>query len=304
MNFAIEAEQLKKSYDSVTALNRLSLRVNRGEIFGFLGPNGAGKSTFIKILLGLVRFDEGRVTVFGAPVNRPATRQTIGYLPENIRTYGFLTVEEFLRFHAKLFGIARINIKSEIGNSLETVGLAKERKRRLSTLSKGMLQRVGIAQAILGNPEMLLLDEPTSGLDPVSIKDFRELLLQKRRQGTTIFLSSHLLSEIEKTCDRVAILNRGRIVMSGAMKTLAAKKRHLEITVDGLNDAALRAVNDICKARVEVIENMLKLYPESRADAVEIHKALFNAGTEVVSFAWKGESLEDVFYNIIKKENQ
>ncbi len=304
MNFAIEAEQLKKKYDNIIALNSLSLKVSRGEIFGFLGPNGAGKSTFIKILLGLISYDEGSITVFGAPVRRSSTRKKIGYLPENIRVYGFFTVDEFLRFHSKLFGIDRKKINHEIETCLKTVGLEKIKKRRLSTLSKGMLQRIGIAQAILGNPKLLLLDEPTSGLDPVSIKDFRELLLKKRQEGTTIFLSSHLLSEIEKTCDRVAILNKGRVVMSGEMKELASRKEYIEIVVDSLNDAAVGAANDICKGRVEVNANVLKLYPDSEGDAVEIHKAIFSAGAKVLSFAWKGESLEDVFYNLIKKENQ
>ena len=191
MQFAIEAQSLVKKYGSFAALDDINLVVNRGEIFGFLGPNGAGKSTFVKIILNLVHATSGSARIFGEQIERPQARKTVGFLPENIRVYPYLSIEEFLHFHGELIGISSKKIKEDTDSCLRDVALESVRTQKIGTLSKGMLQRTGIAQAILGNPELLILDEPTSGLDPIGFTELRRLLLEMKARGTTIFLNSH-----------------------------------------------------------------------------------------------------------------
>ncbi|MFC1591897.1 ABC transporter ATP-binding protein [Thermodesulfobacteriota bacterium] len=303
MTYAIDARQLRKVYGAVTALDQISLQVASGEIFGFLGPNGAGKSTFVKILLKLIAPTSGEATLFGREVGGLEARRGIGFLPENIRAYTFLTAEEFVRFHAELADIPRNRIKTEAERCLELAGMLTHRKKRMSTLSKGMTQRVAIAQAILGSPRLLLLDEPTSGLDPIGIKELRTLLLELQQQGTTMLLSSHLLSEVERTCDRVAILNRGRIIRMGSREDLTGKDRHLEVVVDGFTDAMASKIQALTRKAPERNGNVLQLYPAGEEDSVAIHKIIIDGGGRLISLAWKGESLEELFYRLVKDED-
>ena len=303
MQLAIQAENLVKYYGNVKALDQVSLNVYKGEIFGFLGPNGAGKSTFVKILLNLTAPSGGKAKIFGESSRHVLSRKSVGFLPENIKTYQFLTVEEFLSFHAELSELSRKSIKSEVDRCLAIVGLAKDRKKRISALSKGMLQRAGIAQALLGNPELLILDEPTSGLDPIGFTELRKMLLDMKQQGTTIFLNSHLLSEIERTCDRVAILYKGRILKSGNKADLSDKEKHLEIIVDGLNDSMVREINLISKKPLEIDGSSVRVYPEKEEDTFTIHRILAEQGGRLQALSWKAESLEELFYRLVKHEN-
>jgi len=303
MQLAIHSEKLVKNYGNVRALDQVSLSVYKGEIFGFLGPNGAGKSTFVKILLNLTAPSGGKATIFGESSRQILSRKSVGFLPENIRTYQFLAVDEFLRFHGELSELSRKSIKGEVDRCLAIVGLTKDRKKRIGTLSKGMLQRAGIAQAILGNPELLILDEPTSGLDPIGFTELRNMLLDMKLQGTTIFLNSHLLSEVERTCDRVAILHKGRILKSGNRADLSDKEKHLEIIVEGLNDTMVRAINLVSKKPLEVAENKVRVYPENEEDTFAIHRILAEHGGKLLGLSWKAESLEELFYRLVKHEN-
>jgi len=303
MQYAIDAEDIVKTYGKLTALDHVSIRVEEGEIFGFLGPNGAGKSTFVKILLNLISPSGGTARILGEVVRNVSSRRSVGFLPENIQAYQFLTVEEFMRFHAELSGLPKEGVKKEIDESLNTLGLAVERRRRIETLSRGMIQRVGIAQAILGRPELLILDEPTSGLDPIGIKELRNLLLEMKHRGTTIFLNSHLLSEVERTCDRIAILNRGKIIKSGTRSDLSDKEKHLEVTVEGFTDIMAREINAISKRPIENNGNLLRIYPEEEKDSVIVHRIIVENGGKLLSFSWKGESLEELFYRLVKDEN-
>jgi ABC-2 type transport system ATP-binding protein len=303
MQLAIAAHHLVKQYGPLRALDQVSLEVRQGEIFGFLGPNGAGKSTFVKILLNLLKPSSGQARLFGLPTQQPHSRKNVGFLPENIRAHDFLTVEEFIRFHARLAEIEAHSIARETGRCLDAVGLGAEGRRRIGTLSKGMLQRVGIAQAILGSPELLILDEPTSGLDPIGFTDLRNLLLDMNRRGTTIFLNSHLLSEVERTCDRIAILHRGKIIKVGSKADLSDRDRHLEIIAEGLSEGVLPQITAVSEKPAELDGTVLRAYPRSDHDCLAIHRIIVERGGRVSSLRWKAESLEELFYRLVKDEN-
>ena len=221
MTAAIELEGVTRAFGAVKAVDSLSLRVGRGTIFGFLGVNGAGKTTTIKMILGLDRPTSGRIAVMGGDPVDPATRRHIGYMPEIANYYPYLNAFELMDFYGGLCGLDRRTVRARAAELLERVGLAHAAKRPLRTYSKGMLQRAGIAQALLSDPELLVLDEPFTGLDPLARVGFRELLRELRGRGRTIFFSSHELGETELLCDGIAIMKAGRCVRQGAVKDLA-----------------------------------------------------------------------------------
>jgi ABC-2 type transport system ATP-binding protein len=203
------------------AVNGLTLSVHAGEVFGFLGPNGAGKTTTMNVLLGFMNATGGDAFLFGANVREPIARQRIGYLPEQTYYYKFLTAEELLRFYAKIFKIPKAETERRIDAVLKLVELESARKRLIKTYSKGMQQRVGLAQALINNPDLLILDEPTSGLDPVGRMKVREIIQRLKNEGKTVFFSSHELGEVETVCDRVAILHQGELRVEGRVNELA-----------------------------------------------------------------------------------
>src|SRR5689334_19796274 len=215
---ATGAGQLKK-----IAVKDLSLKVHPGEVFGFLGPNGAGKTTTMNVLLGFVPPTSGDAFLFGVNVREPIARQRIGYLPELTYYYKFLSAEEILRFYAKIFGIPRAEADRRIEHLIKLVELEPARKRPLKTYSKGMQQRVGLAQALINNPDLLILDEPTSGLDPLGRMKVREIIQRLKEDGKTVFFSSHELGEVETVCDRVAIVNQGELKVEGRVADLMAR---------------------------------------------------------------------------------
>jgi ABC-2 type transport system ATP-binding protein len=227
---AIVARALAKRYGRVDALHDLSLRVTRGECLGFLGPNGAGKSTAVKILVGLVRATGGEAQLLGRPAGDRATRARIGYLPELFRYPDWLAAREVLGFHARLMRLA--DARHAIEAALDEVGLRERAGDRVATYSKGMQQRLGLAVALLGAPELLFLDEPTSALDPVGRSDVRALIERLRARGTTVFLNSHLLGEVERVCDRVCIVDRGRVVAEGSVDALVGETRGVRVRTD------------------------------------------------------------------------
>ena len=228
---AIEISGLSKDYPvgfwrkrPRRALDRLSLQVERGEVFGFLGPNGAGKTTTLKLLTGLIFPTEGTATILGSPLGEPGTFRQVGYLPENPYFYDYLTAQELLDYFARFFPLQPAERKSRRDAVLEQVGLEEFRRLPLRKFSKGMLQRIGIAQAILHEPEVVLLDEPMSGLDPMGRREVRDLIFQLKAAGKTVFFSTHILSDAEALCDRVAILNRGRLVGVGQISELLKRR--------------------------------------------------------------------------------
>ena len=203
-----------------TAVKRLTLSVRPGEVFGFLGPNGAGKTTTMNVLLGFVNATGGEARLFGTDVREPIARQRIGYLPELTYYYKFLSAEELLRFYARIFKIPRAETERRIDGVLKLVELEQARKRQIKTYSKGMQQRVGLAQALINNPDLLIFDEPTSGLDPVGRMKVREIIQRLKNEGKTVFFSSHELGEVETVCDRVAILHQGELKVEGRIGDL------------------------------------------------------------------------------------
>ncbi|HEX6163267.1 MAG TPA: ABC transporter ATP-binding protein [Vicinamibacterales bacterium] len=226
---AIETEGLTKDYlvgfwrpRPYRALDGMTLSVEPGEVFGFLGPNGAGKSTTIKLLMQLIFPTSGTARILGSPVGTVSVRRRIGFLAENPYYYDYLTAEELLTYFARLFGYAPAEAKTRVAGVLDQVGLGSERRMKLRGFSKGMVQRVGVAQAILNDPEVLFLDEPMSGLDPLGRRDVRDLILGLRKRGCTVFFSSHILSDAEALCDRVAIVAQGKLAAAGRLNELLA----------------------------------------------------------------------------------
>jgi ABC-2 type transport system ATP-binding protein len=211
-----------------TAVNNLALEVHHGEIFGFLGPNGAGKTTTMNVLLGFVPPTSGTASLFGIDVRQPIARQRIGYLPELTYYYKFLTAEELLRFYAKIFGLIPSEADRRIDQLLKLVELEGARKRPIKSYSKGMQQRVGLAQALINNPDLLILDEPTSGLDPLGRMKVREIIQRLKDEGKTVFFSSHELGEVEAICDRVAIVHQGELKAVGTVAEISAGHPNLE----------------------------------------------------------------------------
>ena len=275
MTAALEARAISKRYGATTALDGVDLDVGQGELVGLLGPNGAGKSTLVKITCGLVRPSGGSARVCGAPAGSQPARKAIGYLAELFRFPGWARADEVLRLHQRLAGSA--GGERERGELLELVGLGDARDRKVEAMSKGMQQRLGIAQALVGQPRLLLLDEPTSALDPVGRRAVRELLEELRRRGISVLLNSHLLSEVELVCDRVAIIARGRLVASGSPADLG-RARGVEVETD----AGIRVVADA-----------------GRDDVPRIVADLVAAGERVYGVRALRSSLEDVYLDVV-----
>lgn len=251
--FAVRTEGLTKIYKdfwgrkSVVALTNLNVTIERGEIFGLLGPNGSGKTTTVKLLLGLLFPTSGSASVLGRPSSDLMVKNKIGFLPEESYLYKFLNAEEILDFYARLFHIPREERKRRIDKLIGDVGLQPYRKRPLSQYSKGMQRRIGLAQAIINDPELVILDEPTSGLDPMGSCEIKELILRFKEQGKTVLLSSHLLADVQTICDRIAILNKGVLQVTGNVRDLLSKKDVIEFLVKRLPEDAIVEVESFIK---------------------------------------------------------
>ncbi|GGR35714.1 ABC transporter ATP-binding protein [Deinococcus ruber] len=234
MTLAIETHQLRKVYKGRPVVQDLSLTVGPGEVFGFLGPNGAGKSTTVKMLLGLVMPTSGSVQVLGGSPQNPDVRRQLGFLPEQFRFQTWMTAREFLNFHGRLSGMSASDLQTRIPEVLEQVGLPGRGGEALNGYSKGMLQRAGLAQAILARPRLVLLDEPTSALDPIGRVEVREIIAGLKAQGVAVFLNSHLLSEVEQVCDHVAFVQKGQVLRQGSMQQLLGGAVPVEVRADRL----------------------------------------------------------------------
>ena len=278
------------------ALDALSLALEPGEIFGFLGPNGAGKTTTLKLLMQLIFPTSGHAEMLGRPVGHVATRRRIGYLPENPSFYDYLTAEELLTYFAQLFGYDAPERRRRVASLLDRVGIGRERRFQLRKFSKGMIQRVGIAQALLNDPELVFLDEPMSGLDPLGRRDVRALILELRDQGRTVFFSSHILSDAAALCSRVAVVAGGRLVAEGRLADLTEfSVRGWELVVANLSDEALERVRPATTriVRISAGRYSLELSPASPPD--RILAELVATGASVVSLNPLRETLEDFF---------
>jgi len=300
---AIRTRELSKDYlvgfwrpRPYRALDRLSVDVAPGDVFGFLGPNGAGKTTTLKLLMQLVFPTSGEAEILGRPLGDVSIRRRIGYLPENPYFYDHLTAEELLDYYGRLFGQSAADRRQRVGKTLDRLGIGAERRLPLRKFSKGMLQRVGLAQALLNDPEVVFLDEPMSGLDPLGRRDVRALILELRDQGRTIFFSSHILSDAEALCTRVAIVAKGRLAASG---TLADLKEFAiqgwELVMAGVPPEALERVRARARRVVTIGGDRyaIDLPPDGRPE--ELLRELTAAGATPVSLNPVRETLEDVF---------
>ncbi len=248
---AVQTEHLTKVYkdfwgrDKVRALDDLNLTIHRGEVFGLLGPNGSGKSTTIKLLLGLIFASQGKAWVLGEPAGSSAINERIGFLPEESYLYRFLNGEETLRFYGQLFKIPRKELNRRVPELLDIVGLdAKSRKRKLREYSKGMARRIGLAQALINNPDLILLDEPTTGLDPIGTREMKDLILSLKAQGKTVLLCSHLLADVQDVCDRITILFRGKMQTIGQVRDLLQVRDVTQFQVQGMSPAQVQEIRD------------------------------------------------------------
>lgn len=248
---AVHTEQLTKIYkdfwgrDKVCALDNLNLTINRGEVFGLLGPNGSGKSTTIKLLLGLIFASRGSAHVLGKPAGSTTINERLGFLPEESYLYRFLNGEETLKFYGRLFKIPSKDLKRRVPELLDIVGLdEKARKRKLREYSKGMARRIGLAQALINDPDLILLDEPTTGLDPIGTREMKDLIVDLKRQGKTVLLCSHLLADVQDVCDRITILFKGKMMELGYVKDLLQVKDISQITSKSLDNDKLGQVRD------------------------------------------------------------
>jgi len=287
---------LAKRYGTVTALSDLTLRVERGSIFGFLGANGAGKTTAVKMLLGLVRPTSGTAHVLGAPIGDRETRRRIGYLPELFRYPEWLSAREVLAFHASLLGTNAAQRTPDIARALTAVGLSERADDRVATYSKGMQQRLGLGVALLGNPALVVLDEPTSALDPLGRYDVRALLAGLRERGTTVFLNSHLLTEVELVCDRIAIVKSGRVISSGTREEILGEQRGLRIRAraDGVSlHATLASFGDVTESNGAIV-----LRDVAHERTPEIVAALVTARARVYAVEPIVQTLEERFIEL------
>lgn len=254
-NSAITTEGLTKIYrdfwrrKSIPALTNLNLNIERGEIFGLLGPNGSGKTTTVKLLLGLLFPTTGKSWLLGYPSSDLKIKSKIGFLPEESYLYKFLNAEEILDFYGKLFHIERKERKVRVDKLIQDVGLNAHRKRPLSQYSKGMLRRIGLAQALINDPELVILDEPTSGLDPIGTYEIKDLIVEFKRRGKTVVLCSHLLADAQSICDRIAILNKGILHVEGSVRSLLLQKDTIEFLVKNLSGNDVLLVEDFIKSR-------------------------------------------------------
>jgi ABC-2 type transport system ATP-binding protein len=313
---AIEVSDLKKSYrngifrSSFPALAGVSFRVEAGEIFGLVGPNGAGKTTLIKVLLGIVRRSRGDATLLGRPAGHRHSRLQFGYLPENLRIAGHHTANSAMEYYGRLSGLSLSGIRARRNELLESVGLADRASDSVKKYSKGMLQRLGLAQALLHDPDLLILDEPTDGLDPVGRSHVRNLLHRLKEEGKTVFLNSHILPEVEMVCDRVAILDRGLVRAMGTVDELAPQQ------TEGLEvDIVVLAPKD--RVRGALGERGVKRWESGEQDTHELHMRLLDqaavdsllddlrqANVSVIGLHRRRVTLEDAFLSLFAEVAQ
>ena len=305
---ALTVSNLTKTYRSgifrrekVRALDGVSLRVPEGRVFGLLGPNGAGKTTLVKILLNIVRPSDGTATLFGRPPSDPTSRERVGYLPEDHDFPPFLTAEQVLQIYGQMAGLDRAYRTARIASTLKQVGLTDRRDSTVGSFSKGMQQRLGLAQALLNEPDLLFLDEPTDGVDPVGRRDIRDILAGLCDGGTTIFLNSHLLSEVEQVCSEVIILNEGSVVRQGTIAELTAVEKVYEVLCTSIPASVLEATETPIRTLTAEPPDLMRyrLRTDDRSELNAVLDRLRAAGVELAAVEPLRQSLEDSFIDVL-----
>lgn len=295
---AIQTWGLRKAYGRKVAVKGLDLEVRRGEVFGFLGPNGAGKTTSIKMLLGLVKPTGGEAAILGQPISEVETRRKVGFLPEHFRFHQWLTAEELLRLHGRLYGMDQSRLSERIPALLELVGLTPHRAQQIGEFSKGMLQRAGLAQALLNEPELIFLDEPTSGLDPVGRRLVRDIIRHERTRGATVFLNSHLLGEVEVTCDRVAFIKHGEVLEVRELEPLMSGEMGVTVRARNLSPQVVEGLGQWAQV-VGLEGEQLRLSVDDDDRLPEVLRYLAARGVDVYAVVPQRLSLEELFIQIV-----
>jgi ABC-2 type transport system ATP-binding protein len=306
LEFAIETINLTKRYGHLTAVDKLNLKVKANTVHGFLGPNGAGKTTTIKILVGLLKPDEGVVKILDQETkgDRPDVRLKIGYMPELPKFPKHLTGYELLDIYGEMYGLSKTARKEQVPKLLEVVGLKERGRDRIGKYSKGMQQRIGIAQALINEPELVILDEPSLGLDPVGMVEVRELIKEVAKTGKTVFISSHLLHEVQQVCSEITIINRGISLTSGTLEEISAtfaKLATLEVEVSIYSDAIVTKLKELpFVSQISVDGKKITIQTETRDDIrPQVSRAITASGGVIVSMNLKEQSLEDVFIKLV-----
>ncbi|HEX9860731.1 MAG TPA: ABC transporter ATP-binding protein [Nitrospirota bacterium] len=287
----------------VAALQDLSMKVEKGEVFGFLGPNGAGKTTTIKILMGLIYPTSGKAWIMDRELGDVRVKRSVGFLPEQPYFYDYLTAREFMDFYGRLFGLGKAERNERSARLLEHVGLSHASDLQLRKFSKGMLQRIGIAQALINDPELVILDEPMSGLDPIGRKEVRDIMLGLKERGKTIFFSTHILPDVEVICDRVGILVKGRLRATGTVGELMSqmKTSSMEMTVEGLDQSAVAELQGLSSNVMERGRQVVAFF-DDQDKARRARRLVYERGGDVVSLIPHRGSLEDIFVEEVRKE--
>jgi len=299
----LEILELTKRYPGVTAVDGVSFEVYPGEIYGFLGRNGAGKTTTMKVILDLVKPTDGEVRLFGNDWRDRRNRGRVGYLPEFPVRYPYLTPKEYLRFSGRLLGIKRKGLKKLVDDVLERVEMKDSARRRMGGFSKGMLQRVGLAQVLLNDPDLLILDEPTAGLDPLGHRLVKDIVREMAGRGKAAIVSSHILAEIEAECDRVAIIEKGRLVAEGALGELLEQTDLVEAELDSVTDKITKALGEIA-AGVSVEGNKVSLNMKPGKTSLDVSKIVTGAGGNFKSLVTHRLKLEDLFIKLVAGEGE
>ncbi|AWI04323.1 ABC transporter ATP-binding protein [Clostridium drakei] len=295
----IETENLSKIYENNKGCRNINISVAEGEIYGFLGPNGAGKSTFIKTIVGLLFPTSGTAHILGKPIGNMETKKKIGYLPELFKYQEWMTGLDLLSFHSSLYKLDKKSSFTKIEEVLEIVNLKGAEKSKIGTYSKGMQQRIGIASALLCDPELLFLDEPTSALDPIGRKEVRDIMLKLKNIGKTVFLNSHLLSEVEMICDSAAIISKGNIIKQGKMNNLLEGNTILDIHVEDINNEIL---NKLEKFDEDIIFNgkSIKMHVKEDDEIHQIASLIISGGGKLYGLTPHRDSLEDLFIKLVE----
>jgi ABC-2 type transport system ATP-binding protein len=297
-NLAIETRMLAKTFGSKVAVRALTLEVPRGEVFGFLGPNGAGKSTSIKMMLGLIAPTRGEALVLGSPAGDVSVRRKLGFLPEHFRFYEWLTAAELLNVHGRLYGMLKSRLRERIPELLNEVALWPHREKRVRDFSKGMMQRLGLAQALLNDPELIFLDEPTSGLDPAGRKLVRDIIKSQRDRGATVFLNSHLLGEVEVTCDRVGFIKNGEVLETRRLGALLEGEVTVTMRAGNLSPETLASLAERVSS-LKTAGDVLTFYTSSMDALPDIVRFLVGRNVDVYEVTPQRLSLEDLFLQIV-----
>ncbi|MCX7924232.1 MAG: ABC transporter ATP-binding protein [Fimbriimonadales bacterium] len=308
--WAIETRNLRKVFrpllggKPIVAVDNLNLHVPPGTVFGFLGPNGAGKTTTIQILIGNVYPTAGEAFVLGHRAGAIAAKRRLGFLPEKFQFHDFLTAEEFLRMHGRLAKMDGATLQKRIDETLELVGLAERRKSKIREFSKGMQQRIGLAQAIIHDPDLVILDEPTSALDPLGRRRVREVVQYLKERGKTVFLNSHLLSEVERSCDEVAIINKGRVIKQGALDELLVNRSVVSIELKRVEPRVLEAIGKVAQKVHPVDERRITAEVAHEDDVPELARAIVESGGALMGLQAHRETLEDLFIQAVEGEGK